>query len=152
MQTFLKEKNIHFEDSWIKPELMGVIQSVKHKYEGYRIDSIVQKAGHTVLRLPPYHCKLNPIELVWSQVKGYVARNKTNFKLETVEKLLQEGIAEVTPEKCERCVRHVMGEEKKLWDLDFIVDGIEERFVINVNGDSDSSDDSLSGIEAMEDD
>lgn len=26
--------------------------------------------GHTVLRLPPYHCQYNAIELIWAQVKG----------------------------------------------------------------------------------
>ncbi|CAK1585278.1 unnamed protein product [Parnassius mnemosyne] len=29
------------------------------------------ECGVTVLRLPPYHCELNPIELIWAQAKGY---------------------------------------------------------------------------------
>ena len=24
------------------------------------------------MRLPPYHCELNPIEMAWAQVKGYI--------------------------------------------------------------------------------
>ena len=35
----------------------------------YTVDEMVKAAGHEVLRLPPYHCELNPIELAWSQVK-----------------------------------------------------------------------------------
>ncbi len=31
--------------------------------------------GHTVLRLPPHHCKFNPIEYVWGISKAYY--NKT---------------------------------------------------------------------------
>ena len=33
------------------------------------IDEIARACGHEVLRLPPYHCTLNPIELVWAQLK-----------------------------------------------------------------------------------
>lgn len=33
----------------------------------------------TVLRLPPYHCELNPIEVIWALVKTYVSeKNKTS--------------------------------------------------------------------------
>ena len=39
----------------------------------YVVDELALKRGITVLRLPPYHCELNPIELVWAQVKGEVA-------------------------------------------------------------------------------
>ena len=38
----------------------------------YVIDSLVEKAGYTVLRLPLYHCILNPIEMSWSQLKYHV--------------------------------------------------------------------------------
>ena len=30
---------------------------------------MVLNAGYSVLRLPPYHCLINPIGMVWSQVK-----------------------------------------------------------------------------------
>lgn len=52
-----------------KKELLTEVNKVKHLY-----DSIVlmkaKDLGFTVVRLPPYHCELNPIELVWSQVKS----------------------------------------------------------------------------------
>ena len=32
-----------------------------------------------IVRLPIKHCILNPIELCWSQLKGYVRRNNTAF-------------------------------------------------------------------------
>ena len=37
-----------------------------------------KEAGHEVIRLPPYHSELNPIELVWAFMKGYVEINKTS--------------------------------------------------------------------------
>ncbi|CAH2086438.1 unnamed protein product [Euphydryas editha] len=43
-----------------------------------------------VLRLPPYHCELNHIELIWAQVKAYIGKNNKSFKIPEVKKLLKE--------------------------------------------------------------
>jgi hypothetical protein len=40
-----------------------------------------------VLRTPVRHCELNPIELIWAQVKGFVAKNNTTFRLKDVKEL-----------------------------------------------------------------
>lgn len=34
-----------------------------------------------ILRLPPYHCKLNPIEFVWGQIKKFVGAINSIFKM-----------------------------------------------------------------------
>ncbi|KAH7978032.1 hypothetical protein HPB49_004259 [Dermacentor silvarum] len=36
-------------------------------FSAYHVDVVVKAAGHDVVRLPPYLCELNPIELIWSQ-------------------------------------------------------------------------------------
>ena len=51
------------------------------------VSKTTKEAGHTVLCLPPYHCDLNLIELIWSQLKRYVAANNVTFKLPDVQKL-----------------------------------------------------------------
>ena len=38
-------------------------------------DVIAEAAGHSFLYLPVPHCKLNPIDLVWAQVKDCAARH-----------------------------------------------------------------------------
>ena len=38
------------------------------------------------------HCELNPIELVWAQVKGYAAGNDKKFTMTKAFKLLHKGI------------------------------------------------------------
>ena len=35
--------------------------------------------GHEVVRLPVAHCELNPIDMVWSQVKGHVKENNRKY-------------------------------------------------------------------------
>ena len=37
------------------------------------METVAKEYGHEILRLPPYHCELNPIELAWAVEKNYVA-------------------------------------------------------------------------------
>ncbi|XP_049513968.1 uncharacterized protein LOC125941081 [Dermacentor silvarum] len=98
IQCWLKSKSIPFSDDQLKSELLQFVKKHKHMFLAFQIDTLASAAGHEVVRLPPYHCELNPIKLVWSQVKGYVASKNTDFKIDSVEKLLLEGIAGVTPQ------------------------------------------------------
>ena len=59
---------------------------------------MAEKYGHTVLRLPPYHCELNPIEMIWSLIKGHVARENRTFKVNDVKELQIQGIQNVSAE------------------------------------------------------
>ena len=51
--------------------------------------NIAKRYGHKVLRLPPYHCDLNAIELIWADEKNFVARENKERTLESVEKLFR---------------------------------------------------------------
>jgi len=59
-----------------KPELYKLVKLHRPKKE-YQFDKLFKEAGHEVIRLPPYHSELNPIELCWAYEKIYVERNKT---------------------------------------------------------------------------
>ncbi|XP_049764494.1 uncharacterized protein LOC126092808 [Schistocerca cancellata] len=75
---WLKSKNIHFEDGMLKKELLDIVKNHRTAHNEYAIDEMANKAGKTVLIIPPYHCELNTIELVWARIKGCVAvKNKT---------------------------------------------------------------------------
>jgi hypothetical protein len=52
-----------------------------------KTDKIANLHGHEVLRTPVRHCELNPIELIWAQVEGFVAKNNTTFRLKDVKEL-----------------------------------------------------------------
>ena len=52
----------------------------------YKTDKIANLHGHEVLRTLVRHCELNPIELIWAQVKGFVAKNNTTFRLKDVKR------------------------------------------------------------------
>ena len=63
-------------------------QSCEHFAKKYRkdktskvTDNIAKKYGHEVIRLPPYHCDLNAIELIWADEKNCVARENREMTL-----------------------------------------------------------------------
>ena len=58
----------------------------------FETDVIAGKFTHKVLRLPFVHPGLNPIELAWSVVKGYVAKHNQKVTLKEVEALVPEAI------------------------------------------------------------
>ena len=68
---WLDKHSVPYPDRALKRELYKIIKSF-HTTPVFAVDELVKASDHVVLHLPPYHCELNPIELAWSQVKGYV--------------------------------------------------------------------------------
>ncbi|XP_037270371.2 uncharacterized protein LOC119161985 [Rhipicephalus microplus] len=95
IQLWLTKKGVPWSEDMVRAELLELSQKVNTPSIVYRIDTLAATHGHEVLRVPPYHCEFNPIELVWSQVKGYIAARNTGFTLAEVEKLLPEALASV---------------------------------------------------------
>ncbi|XP_042150266.1 uncharacterized protein LOC121838232 [Ixodes scapularis] len=65
IQQWLSSKNLYWTATMKKKkDLLSIVATVKDRYTKYKVDVMATDAGHTVLRLPPYHCELNPIELI----------------------------------------------------------------------------------------
>ena len=105
---WLTTKSIEFEDNLIKKELLAIANLHKHRFMKYAVEDIAEKHSVTVLRTPPYHCELNPIELIWAQVKGFVPRHNTTFKMKDVKLLFDQAIKEVTQENWDSILEYVM--------------------------------------------
>ena len=112
--NWLSKKNIPFEDGMLKKELLKIVQENKSRFKKCVIDEMAKKRGIILLRLPPYHCELNPIELIWAQMKGYVARNNTAFKIKDVRELLKYSLNIITKENWKEAIKHVIKEEKNV--------------------------------------
>lgn len=72
VQAWPSGKDVAWSRDMGKVEFMKLIDNVKTD-DRYRVVRIAEATGHLVVRLPPYHCQLDPIELVWSDVKGFAA-------------------------------------------------------------------------------
>ena len=142
IQDWLQKHHIQFDDSMLKSELLHLVR-LNSIATVYRTDVIAEAAGHSVLRLPIIaHCELNPIELIWAQVKGYAAKNNKTFTMAEALKLSHDGIDAVTPENWEACPRHVVDKvEPDFWEKDCICENIVEEFTICISDDSSSDED-----------
>lgn len=87
---WLEEKGEVIDRPMLIAELLDIVKQIKPRYDEYLIDELVKSHNRKILRLPPYHCELNPIELAWAAVKGHVKKNNTTYKLCGVKTLLVE--------------------------------------------------------------
>jgi hypothetical protein len=44
------------------------------------------------VQISSYHCHYNPVELIWPQVKSYVAEKSTAFKMADIQRLTHEAV------------------------------------------------------------
>nr|CAH7762195.1 unnamed protein product [Callosobruchus chinensis] len=103
----------------------------RHKYNLNTVDEMAKKQNKTVLRLPPYHCELNPIDLIWANIKQYVASNNTTFKFCDAKKMFHVAVDRVSAEKWKDCIRYVKEKvETKMWDEDNLIDTQVESVII----------------------
>ncbi len=101
LQAWLTLKNILWESSWLKPKLIGVVES--HIDNTPIVQKIAENAGHQFLLLPVHHPELNPIEQVWGIVKnecGRLLRNGTKF-IEVRDHLVA-SFDKITPTTCSK--------------------------------------------------
>jgi transposase len=80
MMNRLPSHGIPCSDEMLKPQLYRLIQI--HKPRAL-VDHIL--ISYTHLRLPPYHPDLNRREMMWSEVKQWVASRNVSFKIEDVK-------------------------------------------------------------------
>ncbi|XP_008189979.1 uncharacterized protein LOC103311918 [Acyrthosiphon pisum] len=139
--NWLKSKDIVFDKPMVKFRLLDKVNEIKPLHNKYVIDEEALKTNRHILRLPPYHCELNPIELAWSVVKNHVKQNNTTFKLNDVKQLLIEGVQKVTSDMWANFVSHTIKEEDKLYEIDFITENMldnEESHIMTITGDTSS--------------
>lgn len=141
MQQWLNEKNIPFRGNMTKIELYNLIKSHKPAYKRFAADSLLASHGHSVLRLPPYHPELNPIETTWAIVKNWVASKNTTFKLQDVERLARTKFSEDFSETAKKIFNRVVKIENEFLEQEHFMDVHVEEIIINLQVDSSSGSD-----------
>lgn len=116
IKHWLENNRIMCRDDALKVELVEILKKLAPE-PTYALDEIAEKAGHQVLRTPPYHPELQPIEICWGVVKNHVARN-CNFTLKGLEKQIELGFQKVTPETCRKAIEKCKTFEKSFWYQD----------------------------------
>lgn len=143
MTNWLAQHNIEFSDTLLKPQLYEIIKRHKQQFIKYKFDVDFENAGHTVLRLPPYHPDLNPIELVWAKIKHDVATRNVTFKFNDVVEITKDEFAKYSVNQWQQCCSHVIKIEETYLTNEHLIDVQTERLIISVNGESSDEDDEI---------
>ena len=141
IKTWLQQNDIDYDEEMLKVELLDLVRSSSHK-KTYFVDELAKEHGHQVLRLAPYQCDLNPIELIWAQMKRSVRARNTNGTLAGVSSLVEEAVAGISASDWAKCCEHVIRLENEYWERERVADEVEPVVIPLASSDSeaDSSD------------
>ena len=148
---WLTKNHIDHDPSFTKVELLEISKRNKHRQK-YEIDELAAYHGHEILRLPPYHCQLNPIELIWAKIKTEIKKGNSNANqtLKQVEELTIHAIENITENEWKNCIHHTKKEEDEYRKKDLAREHLIEDFIVTLNSSDDSSSDDNSGDEEMD--
>ncbi|XP_065210548.1 uncharacterized protein LOC135838729 isoform X1 [Planococcus citri] len=155
MKNWLEANNIPYNDKMRKFELYELIEAHKPPTKKYAIDELFKSQGHDVLRLPPYMCELNVIQLVWSQIKKEVEASINisggNFSLVKLQEVTRRSIDNVKPSEAKKYSNHVIKLENKYWETDTLMEDKVDEMIIRLSDEDNSEyDDDISFDESSE--
>jgi len=94
IRKWLEDNGMPCRCDCLKVELVKMLEKFAPT-PTYVVDEIARKNGHEVLRTPPYHPELQPIELCWGILKNKIARN-CNFTMQNLESQLKIAFEDIT--------------------------------------------------------
>ncbi|PSN47629.1 hypothetical protein C0J52_13290 [Blattella germanica] len=99
--------------------------------------------GYIALRLPPYMCELNAIELAWVAIKHYVREHNVTGDLSLTRQEIENAVISITPADWEGYISHIKKLEDEFRQKDGLIEDVMDSFIISAGG-IDSSDDNSS--------
>ena len=116
IREWLEQNKVYCRDDCLKPELIEILKKLAPE-PIYAIDEIAKEHGHKIIRTPPYHPELQPIETCWGVVKNHVAKN-CDFTVKNLTKQLDYGFDKVSANTCTKIISKVRKIEDDFWNLD----------------------------------
>jgi len=119
IRFWLEQNNIPLSDDCLKVEMVEVLNKIAPS-PTYILDEIAAKYGHEILRTPPYHPELQPIEICWGVVKNQIARN-CDFTMANLMAQLEDALSSVTAKTCSGLIKKVRKVEDRFWGEDALL-------------------------------
>ena len=129
LRTWLSENDHTWTEDMLKAELFALCKQFVPPPE-CKIDKIAESQGHTILRTPPYHPELQPIETCWAIVKNYMADN-CDFTMDNFRYHLPIAFTKVTGQNCKKIISEVVKQEEKFWEEDNKLDEMNNLTVVD---------------------
>jgi transposase len=120
IRKWIESNDIPCRDDCLKVELVAILRKIAPN-PTYVLDEIARRSGHEVIRTPPYHPELQPIEICWGVVKNQIARN-CNFTMENLYKQLEKAFDKVTSSTCQKIIKKIRKVEDDFWEEDAKMD------------------------------
>ena len=120
ISAWLRKNGIPVSDDCLKAALVEILDKLAPP-PLYALDELAAAQGHAILRTPPYHPELQPIETCWAVVKNQVARN-CKFTMAHLLEQLDDAFESVTEETCSGLIKKVREVEDKFWTEDVRLD------------------------------
>lgn len=114
--AWLDSNKIPYSRDCLKAELVELIQTLSLE-PIYAIDTLAKESGHKVIRTPPYHPELQPIEVCWGVLKNEVGRN-CNFTMDNLLIQLVKAFNKVKTTTCRKIIAKVRKIEDEFWEND----------------------------------
>jgi len=120
ISAWLRKNGIPVRDDCLKAALVEILDTLAPP-PLYALDELAAAQGHEILRTPPSHPELQPIETCWAVVKNQVARNCKGTMAHLLEQL-DDAFESVTEETCSGLRKKVREVEDKFWTEDVRLD------------------------------
>jgi len=120
IRSWLEKNNFPVKEDCLKAELVDIMIRLVPQ-PTYALDEIANKQGHEILRTPPYHPELQPIETCWGIVKNEIARN-CDFTMNNLIHQLENAFGKVTPKTCIGLINKARDVEDNFWRDDAALD------------------------------
>jgi transposase len=120
IRSWLEKNNFPVKEDCLKAELVDILTRVGPQ-PTYVLDEMANSQGHEVLRTPPYHPELQPIETCWGIVKNEIARN-CDFTMNNLIQQLESAFEKVTAKTCAGLIRKTRDVEDAFWRDDAAFD------------------------------
>ncbi len=121
------DRNIDVPDKALKSTIWQLLEAHVQTAQPI-ICNMAKNEGHEVVFSPPHYSDLQPIELVWANVKGQVGRQyTTETKLEDVRLRLEAAFDGLESKTVQGCINKANKMLKKLHDHLFKVDEQEDE-------------------------
>ena len=119
IRSWLEQNNIPLSDDCLKVEMVEILNKIAPS-PTYILDEIAAKYGHEILRTPPYHPELQPIETCWAIVKNQIAR-KCDFTMANLIVQLEDAFGGVTAKTCSGLIKKIREIEDQFWKDDVLL-------------------------------
>jgi len=130
LRRWLSRNGYPWREDMLKSELLELCNRLAPAPE-YRLDKLAAKHGILILRTPPYHPELQPIETCWAVVKNHMADN-CDFTMSGLRNNLPEAFNKVTSHTCVEIIDKISKQEDKYWSED---EKLDEAYAENAEED-----------------